>query len=116
MLHPDSHIRWHAARGLGHIGSLRGIETLVEGLRDDHESVRWATAATLALLDTPAIPHILRQLIDRPLDERYRQAVYHALHAMSSDAARSYLQPLLNALRDPTAAYRVPGAGPKDAG
>jgi hypothetical protein len=108
LLHPDSHIRWHAARSLGQIGNLHGIDTLVDGLRDEHQAVRWATAATLANLDLPAVPHILREIIKHPIDERFRQAVYHALHAMPSNAAKEALNPLLTALRDPTAAYEAP--------
>ncbi len=108
LQHPDSHIRWHAARGLGQIGNLRGIQTLVEGLRDDHPAVRWATASTLADLDAQAIPFILRFLIDQPLSEPVRQAVYHALHAMPSASTRQYLQPLLEALRGQSAAVHAP--------
>lgn len=108
LTHPDSHIRWHAARALGQIGDLRGIQTLVEGLHDEHQAVRWATAATLANLDLPAVPYILREIIRRPIDERFRQAVYHALHAMSSNASRERIKPLLASLRDPTAAYEAP--------
>lgn len=108
LLHPDSHIRWHAARSLGQIGMLHGLDILAEGLRDEHPAVRWATADVLANLDTPAIPYILRMMIDHPMDERFRAAIIHSLHAMSSHAAQSYLKPLLVALRDPTAAYEAP--------
>lgn len=108
LQHPDSHIRWHAARGLGQIGNLRGIQTLVEGLRDEHPAVRWATASTLADLDAQAIPFILRFLIDQPLSEPVRQAVYHALHAMPTPSTRQYLQPLLEALRGQSAAVHAP--------
>lgn len=108
LQHPDSHIRWHAARGLGQIGNLRGIQILVEGLRDDHAAVRWATASTLADLDAQAIPFILRFLIEQPLSEPVRQAVYHALHAMPTPSTRQYLQPLLEALRGQSAAIHAP--------
>lgn len=108
LLHPDSHIRWHAAHGLGQIGDLRGVDILVEGLEDEHPAVRWATASVLARLDAPAIPYILRKLISRPMDEPFRQAVYHALHAMSSHSAKAYLQPLLAALQSQTAVYQAP--------
>ena len=67
LYHPDSHVRWHAARALGQIGNPRGIDTLVEGLHDDHPAVRWATASVLASLDAQAIPSILRALIRRPM-------------------------------------------------
>jgi hypothetical protein len=111
--HPDSHVRWHAARALGQIGNPRGIETLVEGLHDDHPAVRWATASVLASLDAQAIPYILRDLIRRPMTEPYRQAVYHALHAMPSRHTRLYLQPLLEALQGPASGVQGPAMAQK---
>jgi HEAT repeat protein len=111
--HPDSHVRWHAARALGQIGNPRGIETLVEGLHDEHPAVRWATASVLANLDAQAIPYILRSLIRRPMTEPFRQAVYHALHAMPSRHTRLYLQPLLEALQGPAAGVQGPAIAQK---
>lgn len=111
--HPDSHVRWHAARALGQIGNPRGIETLVEGLHDEHPAVRWATASVLANLDAQAIPYILRALIRRPMTEPFRQAVYHSLHAMPSRHTRLYLQPLLDALQGPAAGVQGPAIAQK---
>lgn len=111
--HPDSHVRWHAARALGQIGNPTGIETLVSGLHDEHPAVRWATASVLASLDAPAIPYILRDLIRRPMSETYRQAVYHALHAMPSRHTRLYLQPLLEALQGSAATVQGPAIAQK---
>jgi HEAT repeat protein len=111
--HPDSHVRWHAARALGQIGNPTGIETLVTGLHDEHPAVRWATASVLASLDAPAIPYILRDLIRRPMTETYRQAVYHALHAMPSRHTRIYLQPLLEALQGSAATVQGPAIAQK---
>jgi HEAT repeat protein len=111
--HPDSHVRWHTARALGQIGNPRGIETLVEGLHDEHPAVRWATASVLANLDAQAIPYILRSLIRQPMTEPYRQAIYHALHAMPSRHTRLYLQPLLEALQGPAPGVQVPAIAQK---
>jgi HEAT repeat protein len=111
--HPDSHVRWHAARALGQIGNPRGIDTLVEGLHDDHPAVRWATASVLASLDAQAIPSILRALIRRPMTEPFRLAVYHALHAMPSHHTRLYLQPLLEALQGPASSVQGPAIAQK---
>ncbi len=111
--HPDSHVRWHAARALGQIGNPTGIETLVDGLHDEHPAVRWATASVLANLDAQAIPYILRDLIRRPLSEPYRQAVYHALHAMPAHHTRIYLQPLLEALQGSAASVQAPAIAQK---
>lgn len=103
--HPDSHIRWHAARGLGQIGDPRGVELLAEALYDEIHSVRWSTARVLASLDSAAIPAILKVIIHQPLNEPFRQAAYHALHAMPSRHTQEYLKPLLQALRG--LAFRV---------
>jgi HEAT repeat protein len=111
--HPDSHVRWHAARALGQTGNPTGIETLVLGLHDEHPAVRWATASVLASLDAQAIPYILRDLIRRPMSETYRQAVYHALHAMPSRHTRIYLQPLLEALQGSAATVQAPAIAQK---
>lgn len=111
--HSDSHVRWHAARALGQTGNPIGIETLVEGLHDEHPAVRWATASVLASLDAQALPYILRALIRQPLTEPYRQAVYHALHAMPSRHTRIYLQPLLEALQGSASGERAPAIAQK---
>lgn len=108
LQHPDSHVRWHAARGLGQIGDTRAIETLAEGLHDENQAVRWATARLLANLNSTAIPAILNVLTRHRLSEPFRQAVFHALHAMSSRTTQEYLQPLLQALRSPAANVDAP--------
>ena len=93
--HPNRHIRWHAARGLGHIGDARCVDILVEGLYDDNQSVRWATARVLANLDRLAVPAILNVLIQHTLTEPLREASFHALNAMPSAQTRERLKPLL---------------------
>ncbi len=106
--HPNSHVRWHAARGLGQIGDSRAIEVLAEGLYDDNQAVRWATARVLASLDSTAIPAILEVLTHHRLSEPFRQAVYHALHAMPAHMTQEYLKPLLEALHSPAANVEAP--------
>lgn len=108
LLHPDSHIRWHAARDLGQIGCTSGLDVLVEGLHDEHPAVRWATASALCGMEMAAVPFILREIVRQPLDENFRYSVYHALHGMNSSAVQERIRPLLAALRDPTAAYEAP--------
>jgi len=106
--HPDSHIRWHAARGLGQIGDTRGTQVLAAGLYDENQAVRWATASVLANLDATAVPAILNVLTRQPINEPFRQAAYHSLHAMPSKQTREYLEPLLLALRSPSAPVQAP--------
>jgi len=106
--HPDSHIRWHAARGLGQIGDPRGAAILAGGLYDENQAVRWATASVLAGLDATAVPAILKALVEHELDEPFRQAAHHALNAMQSSATHNYLEPLIQMLHDPVRAIEVP--------
>jgi len=108
LQHPNSHVRWHAARGLGQVGDTRGIEILAEGLDDENQAVRWVTARVLANLDSTAIPAILNVLTQHRLSEPLRQAANHALHAMPSRLTQEYLQPLLKALHSPAASVEVP--------
>jgi hypothetical protein len=108
LRHEDSHVRWHAARALGQLGDLRGVDRLAEGLYDENHAVRWATASVLANLDAAAIPAVLRVLTLHVLEEPYRQAVYHALHAMPARQTQEYLNPILEALRGPSAGLEAP--------
>jgi len=105
--HPDSHIRWHAARGLGAIGDSSLASTLAEGLRDDDYVVRWATADVLAKLGEAGIPATLTMLARYPLNEQFRRAAYHALHGVSSPSAQKRLIPLLEAMRGPAASIEA---------
>ena len=106
--HPDSHIRWHAARALGEIGDPRAAAILAEGLFDENYAVRWATADVLSDLGNPAVPAILTILSQRKLNQPVRQAAYHALHGLGSRSKQTQLQPLLEALHDPVASVKVP--------
>jgi HEAT repeat protein len=108
LRHPDSHVRWHAARALGQFGDPRAVDVLAQGLFDENHAVRWATAQVLASLDAAAIPAILKTLAEHPLDEQYRQVVYHALHAMPAAQTQEYLRPLLHALSGASAAVEAP--------
>jgi HEAT repeat protein len=108
LTHHDSHVRWHAARALGQLGDIRGVDELAKGLYDESHSVRWATASVLANLDAAAIPAILKVLVEHPLNEQFRQAVYHALHAMPAHKTKEYLLPLLEALRRASADMEAP--------
>jgi HEAT repeat protein len=106
--HPDSHIRWHAARGLGVIGDDRSAATLAEGLFDEDYVVRWATAEALVRLGARAVPAILTVLSHHEINEPFRQAAYHALHGMTSRSIQERLEPLLQALRSYSASMEAP--------
>ena len=106
--HPNSHIRWHAARGLGEIGEVRYAMILAEGLRDKNYVVRWASADVLAQLGAEAVPSTLTMLTHHKLDEQFRQAAFHALNGITSRRIKEPLKPLLDALRGPAAGVEAP--------
>lgn len=108
LQHPDSHIRWEAARGLGEIGDARAAPILAEGLLDENYTVRWATADVLAHLGKSAVPATLSILSRYSLNEPSRQAAYHALHGISDHEVQERIKPLLDALRGSTASIGVP--------
>ena len=108
--HPDSHIRWHAARGLGEIGDARYVMILAEGLRDENYAVRWATADVLTRLGVQAIAATLTMLTRHKLDEPFRRAACHALYGITSQKTRKRLKPLLDALHGLTPSVEAPVA------
>ncbi len=106
--HPDNHIRWHGARGLGNIGETKYADTLAEGLLDENQPVRWATADALAQLGEKAIPATLTIISQYELNEQSRQAAYHALHGIVSRRIQARVKPLLDALHGPAASLEAP--------
>jgi len=100
--HPDNHIRWEAAHGLGQIGDSRAAPTLAEGLFDKSYVVRWASANVLAKLGEKGVPATLSVLCNHEMDEPYRQAAYHALHEIKSLRVRKRIMLVLDALNDST--------------
>ena len=106
--HPNNHIRWHGARGLGTIGDARYAYKLAEGLLDENRLVRWATADVLAKLGTKAVPATLTIISQCELNEQSRQAAYNALHGITSRPIQARIKPLLDALRGPAASIEAP--------
>jgi hypothetical protein len=108
LQHPNSHIRWHAARGLGKIGDLQSAPILAEGLRDKEFVVRWASADVLAELGEAAVPATLNMLTHHRLEQPFRQAAIHALHGVRSQRVQEKLKPLLDALQGRDAGVEAP--------
>jgi hypothetical protein len=106
--HPDSHIRWHAARGLGDPSDTRSLQLLAEGLLDENREVRWASADALARIGPPAVPPTMAVISQCTLTTPVRQAAYHALHGVFSRRLRERLKPLLEALQSPAGNVEAP--------
>lgn len=106
--HPDSHIRWHAARSLGDFADTSSIEVLAEGLSDSSHKVRWATADVLARIGPAAVPATLKVISHSTPSAPTRQAAYHALHGVLSRRLRERLKPILEALQSPAAGVEAP--------
>lgn len=106
--HHDTHIRWHAARGLSNSGNTDVCWIVAEGLYDNNQAVRWASADTLVRLGTPAIPAILNVLSHHELSEPLREAAYHALHSIASRKTQSRLHPILAALQGSAFSVEAP--------
>ncbi len=105
--HPDSHVRWHAARCLGAIGDVRAIHVLAVGMLDENRMVRWASASALAEIGAPAVAAILDTIRSHRLDESLRQVVFHSLHAMPLPV-RKELRSLIKALGSPATSTLAP--------
>ena len=106
--HPDSHVRWHAARGMGDPTNVRSMEVLAEGLLDENHEVRWATADALARIGPQAVPATLGVISRATMTTQTRQAAYHALHGVLSRRTRERLKPLLEALQSPSGSAEAP--------
>jgi len=106
--HPDSHIRWHAARGLGDTGDARTANILAEGLLDENYVVRWATSDVLAQMGDNAVQATLTVISRHKLNEPTRQAAYHALHGIFSRKIQKRIKPLLDVLRGSATSVEAP--------
>jgi len=112
LINPDSHVRWHAARLLGIMSDYSRqdpdtIKILAEGMLDENQSVRWASASTLAEMGSTAVPAILDIIRMHPLTEELRQVIYHSLHAMPP-SCRKKIKTLIEALNSSTTSMNAP--------
>lgn len=110
LRHSNSHIRWHAAQGLGDLGDPRGMQILAKGLFDDDSTVRWASVEILTRLGSTVIPSILEALSAQKRLGLTRQAVFQVLKgaAFQDRAVQARIQPLLDCLYMPDACIEAP--------
>lgn len=106
----NSHIRWHAACGLGDLGDAGGAPLLAEALFDEDSHVRWASVEALTHLGKDVIPAMLNALSCHPDPNPGRQAVFQALKgaALNCPQERARLKPLMECLHLPDACKEAP--------
>jgi HEAT repeat protein len=98
----DSHIRWHAARGLAEIGNTSALRILANGLFNENTTVRWISSESLARVGAKAIPDILEVICTPTFSDECRQSAYHALRSIKTYRASECLKPLVSALSSPS--------------
>ena len=98
---PDSHIRWHAARGLAEIGNTSALPILAQGLCDENKTVRWVSSELLGRVGARAIPDILEVIRNMPFSDECRQSAFHALRSIKNYRASECVKPLVSALSSP---------------
>lgn len=86
------------------------IPYLLELMKDDALSVRWAAATTLRHFGRDMLEPLLRALETKPADIRFYESAHHALVRFGDPAIESILAPVLDALSGPGAATAVPAA------
>jgi HEAT repeat protein len=105
--------REEAARFLEDNPSENAIQRLIKALTDDDFGVRWAASTALSKLGDPAIPALLKTLME-DTSPRMRESAYHVLHYNDSQWVRMHSKPLMDAIKNiacdvttPKAAYQM---------
>jgi HEAT repeat protein len=102
---PEAGARWHALRLLGSFHERRGLPIMVQALADHDYSVAWMAARTLSTMGTPVVRPILHLLSTAPLTPWLMETSAYALHAQHHPQLRSFLEPVLRAMR--SVEYRI---------
>jgi len=107
---PNSHIRWHAACGLGDLGDASGASLLADALFDEDSNVRWASVEVLTHLGKDGIPAMLHALSRHPDLHPGRQAVFQALKGAAYNCPQEQrrLRPLIECLHKPDTCKEAP--------
>jgi HEAT repeat protein len=95
----DPRVRQYLALTLGNIGDRSAVQTLVEGLNDDHVENRIYTLWALGSIgDNAAVPGVLKQLQHQ--DPAVRKVAAYVLGALKDPSAARELQIALNDTKD----------------
>jgi HEAT repeat protein len=113
LQHPDNHVRWHAARALGKIGTPEAIPVLIQTLEDVDSGVRWLAGEALIHIGDEILEPLFENLAYKPINAFRRTSTIHVLRRFESEGLRA-VTPTIQALRTvdyatltPMAAYEV---------
>jgi HEAT repeat protein len=99
--------RGQAARALGEIGDAAAAPALVEALTDDQLSVHAMAAEALIALGQPALPALLKALVQRPDAHWLRIGAHVVLTAESRENWFEPIRPVVVALNSAAPASAV---------
>jgi HEAT repeat protein len=102
--------RTTAIHAMKHFPAEKAIPALIELMKDNALSVRWAAAATLRSFGQDMLPALLRALATQPEDHNFYESAHHALTRFGNPAIEKILAPVLDALTHSGASATVPAA------
>jgi HEAT repeat protein len=92
LSHRKTHVRWEAAKALGHIGDPIAALALVKALEDRDGDVRWLAAEGLVALGPDALAPLLAALMEPAESDCLYAGAHHVCHAL---VKRKKLGPIL---------------------
>jgi HEAT repeat protein len=106
-----TYVRWEAAKALSQLGDARSAPDLVQALQDNDGGIRWMAAEGLAAIGEPAMPPLLRALMDEGESVRLREGARHMLNNLErADRLPQPVVPVLQALKGAEPSAEVPRA------
>ncbi len=100
--------RTTATHALKRFPAEQAIPVLIDLMKDDALSVRWAAAATLRSFGQEMLPPLLQALATRPEDHNFYESAHHALTRFGNPDIEKILAPVLDALTHSGASATVP--------
>lgn len=106
-----TYVRWEAAKALSELTDARSAPDLVQALQDNDGGIRWMAAEGLAAIGGPAMPPLLRALMDEGESVRLRGGARHTLNNLErADQLPEAMAPVLQALKGAEPSAEVPRA------
>ncbi len=104
---PSEHVRWEAAKVLGGIGGMDGMDALANALPDPSSDVRWAAVEGLIEGKEKAYHPVLHQLVIHSSNVGVRDAAAHIFASAVREERSAFLRPVLRALRGRAPVFEV---------